>query len=124
MGSDPKLIVAPSAQADIAAALKQIVEGFGMIIGAIASGAQTPSASSETEEYLSVKQLAKRITYSEQTVRNLKLAGEFVEGKHFFKSRGRVIFSWNAMRVWVENKRPAEAREIPLVRSRRYGHSS
>lgn len=70
-------------------------------------------------EYLSVKELASRIPYSEHTIRNLMSAGEFAFGVHYFKRRGRVIFSWQAMRKWVEQGELGQIAEvIPLVRSR------
>jgi hypothetical protein len=72
-------------------------------------------------DYLSVKQLASRIPYREHTIRNLICAGEFREGLHYYKRRGRVMFSWPAMQDWVEHD-AAQAGAIPLVRSR-YGHS-
>jgi hypothetical protein len=46
-------------------------------------------------------------------------AGEFAFGVHYFKWRSRVIFSWHAMREWVEQREPGQtAGMIPLVRSR------
>jgi hypothetical protein len=82
------------------------------------------STSVETTVYLSVKQLAARIPYAESSIRNLMLAGELVEGLHFFKRRGRVMFSWQAMQDWVEARTAYKAEAIPLVRSRRRGSSS
>jgi hypothetical protein len=41
-------------------------------------------------------QLAARIPYAEQTIRNLMSSGELVEGEHYFKRRGRVILSFRA----------------------------
>jgi hypothetical protein len=73
-------------------------------------------------EYLSVKQLAARIPYKEHTIRNLISAGEFQEGLHYYKRRGRVMFSWPAMQGWVEKHDAPRPDAIPLVRSR-YAHS-
>jgi hypothetical protein len=131
--------VAPQSYApDLARALKRLrearmmeVEALGEIITAIApagtpnnglkvsqnGNAALPGVSEGETLYLSVKQLAERVPYAEQTIRNLMLAGELVEGRHFFKRRGRVIFSWPAMRRWVE-ERGAEGGGIPLVRNR------
>lgn len=72
-------------------------------------------------EYLSVKQLAARIPYKEHTIRNLISAGEFREGFHYYKRRGRVMFSWPAVQGWVEQQDRPRADAIPLVRNR-YGH--
>jgi hypothetical protein len=71
--------------------------------------------------YISLKQLVMRIPYSEKTLRNLMSAGDLVEGKHFFKRRGRVMFSWSAMREWVEWQESEAVGEIPLVRNRKNG---
>ncbi|MEO6030203.1 MAG: hypothetical protein ABIR79_25320, partial [Candidatus Binatia bacterium] len=46
----------------------------------------------DVEEYLSVKELAKRIPYCEQTIRNMLSAGEFEEDVHYYRKRRRVIF--------------------------------
>jgi hypothetical protein len=48
-------------------------------------------------------------------------SGELVEGQHYFKRRGRVIFSWPAMRAWVEEQVAQEDDKLPLVRNRRNG---
>lgn len=53
------------------------------------------------QEYLSVKQLAALIPYSEQTIRNLISAGEFREGEHYYKRRARVVFRWSQVELWL-----------------------
>ena len=87
-------------------------------------------SSSETEPfYLSVREVAARIPYAEQTIRNMMICGELREGEHYFKRRGRVMFSWPAMRAWVEQQTTREdeagdaATVLPLVRNQRYGRS-
>ena len=105
------------------------VEALGELVSALAGA--TPAASiglndspADSEPcYVSVRQLAARIPYAEQTIRNLMSSGELVEGEHYFKRRGRVIFSWPAMRAWVEEQSAAEAEQLPLVRNRRNGRS-
>ena len=74
--------------------------------------------------YLSVKQLAMRIPSSEKTIRNLISTGELVEGCHYFRRHHgrRIIFSWVAMREWVECNGSGVA-GIPLVRKRKGGRS-
>lgn len=62
-----------------------------------------------TPEYLSVRELAKRVPYSEGTLRNLMSAGVLKRGVHYDKPAGRVIFRWDAMRAWVESARRQEA---------------
>ena len=103
------------------------VEALGDLVSALAgatSGAGTGSTDSPADSepcYLSVRQLVARIPYAEQTIRNLMHSGELVERKHYFKRRGRVIFSWPAMRAWVEEQSAAEDERLPLVRNRRNG---
>src|SRR5688572_1457644 len=53
-----------------------------------------------TLEYLSVRELAKRVPYSEGSLRNLMSAGVLKRGVHYDKPAGRVIFRWDAMRAW------------------------
>ena len=103
------------------------VEALGELVSAIAgtttgaSGNPSDSLADAEPCYLSVRQLAAHIPYAEQTIRNLMSSGELVEGQHYFKRRGRVIFSWPAMRAWVEEQSAAEAEQLPLVRNRRNG---
>jgi hypothetical protein len=78
----------------------------------------------ERTGYLSIKELIVLVPYAEKTVRNLMSVGELVEGQHFFKRLGRVMFSWPAMRAWVEGRESAAAGGIPLVRNRKHGRSS
>ena len=78
------------------------------------------SNSPDGTEYLSTKELAQRLPYADKTLRNLKSKGEFVEGRHYFKRRGRVVWSWSAMQEWTRED-PASVRiGVPLVRNRRY----
>jgi hypothetical protein len=49
-------------------------------------------------------------------------SGELVEGRHYFKRRRRIMFSWQAMREWVEQQSIAETAPLPLARNRRNGH--
>ena len=107
------------------------VEALGELVAALAGA--TPIASVGVSDspadsdpcYLSVRQLAARIPYAEQTIRNLMHSGELVDGKHYFKRRGRVCFSWPAMRAWVEQQTEtaAQSEQLPLVRNRRNGRS-
>jgi hypothetical protein len=73
--------------------------------------------------YLSLRQLTIRIPYSEKTLRNLMSTGELIQGNHFFKRRGRIMFSWPAMREWVEGQKSSVIDPIPLVRNRKNGYS-
>ena len=107
------------------------VEALGELVSAIAgttlgvSGVARDSPPDGEPCYLSVRQLAARIPYAEQTISSLMSSGELVEGEHYFKRRGRVIFSWPAMRAWVEQQGVDIKHDdaLPLVRNRRDGRS-
>jgi hypothetical protein len=53
------------------------------------------------EEYVTVKQLAERIKYREQTIRNMMSAGVFKRGIHYFKRRRRIVFLWSSVEQWL-----------------------
>lgn len=52
-------------------------------------------------EYLSIRELAERIPYSEGTLRNLMSQGRLRLGEHYVKPKGRVMFKWSAVRDWL-----------------------
>jgi hypothetical protein len=56
------------------------------------------------DRYLSLQELVKLIPYAPKTIYNKINKGELRRGYHYSQcgSRGRLIFSWNAMRSWVE----------------------
>lgn len=58
-------------------------------------------------EYLSVRQLAERIPYTEGQIRNMMSAGTFRRGLHYDKPQGRVMFRWAAVRTWIQDERKA-----------------
>jgi hypothetical protein len=94
----------------------------------VAPGTAPPSAGSpETgtegsltvdEAYLSIRQLASYIPYRPKSIRNLMTQGVFRDGEHYFKRRGRVMFSRRAVRAWVEARADATLPAPPLVRTR------
>ena len=49
----------------------------------------------QSEEYLSVEELSRRIPYKPKTIRNLMCQGVFLEGVHFTRLTGRPIFLWS-----------------------------
>jgi hypothetical protein len=55
-------------------------------------------------EYLSIRELAARIPYTEGSIRNLMTQGELRLGEHYVKPKGRIVFKWNAVRDWFENQ--------------------
>ena len=58
----------------------------------------------EEDEYLTVVELAERVGYAEQTIRNLMGQGVFRLGVHFVKPRGRVLFRWSVVEAWLEKE--------------------
>ncbi len=114
------------------------VEAWAEILAAITNGDSTEemdliaengalpflAAEAEGPRYLSIKQVAARVPYAVKTLRNLVLSGELTQGKHYFKRRGRLMFSWSAIQEWVEEREAAQPEPIALVRSRRHGRSS
>ena len=63
----------------------------------------------EPEEYLSVQQLAARIGYRPQTIRNLMSRGVFQLDVHYFKPFGRPLFKWSSVVDLIEGARRGEA---------------
>jgi len=66
----------------------------------------------EPEEYLSVQQLAARIGYRPQTIRNLMVRGIFELDVHYFKPFGRPLFKWSSVVDLIEGARRGEARRV------------
>jgi hypothetical protein len=61
------------------------------------------------EEYLTVRQVAERIKYREQTIRNMMSAGVFSRGIHYFKRRRRVVFLWSSLEQWLREDSSSSA---------------
>jgi hypothetical protein len=61
-------------------------------------------------EYLSIRQLAGRIPYSEGAIRNMISRGVFRLGVHYTKPNGgRPVFHWPAVQEWTRSQ-PDQAR--------------
>src|SRR2546422_944346 len=56
-------------------------------------------------EYLSIRELAHRIPYAEQTIRNLMTRGVFRLGEHYVKPRSRIMFRWSKVRNWLDQQK-------------------
>lgn len=70
---------------------------------AVPDGARGSSVDQDSElEYLSIRDLARRIGYEEGTIRNLMSCGVFKLGEHYVKPRGRILFKWPAIQCWLE----------------------
>lgn len=80
------------------------------------SASATTTATPAAEEYLSVKGLAARIPYCEQTIRNMLCAGEFEEGVQYYRKRRRVIFIWSKVEAWLRARQGA-AQPEPFIQS-------
>ena len=66
-----------------------------------------------TKEYLTIEELAKRLSWEERTVRNKMKVGIFQRGVHYFSPKGiRPRFKWSAVVAWLEGK-DAPASSIP-----------
>jgi len=97
-------------------ALQEDVQGLLQALETVAacnttSAPATPSSpldSHETREYLSLRELARRFPYAEQTIRNLMSRGVLRLGEHYLKPRSRIMFRWSKVREWLE--------EQPVVR--------
>jgi hypothetical protein len=58
-----------------------------------------------TKEYLTIEEVAKRLSWEEKTVKNKMEAGIFQRGVHYFNPRGiRPRFKWSAVVAWLEEK--------------------
>ena len=61
--------------------------------------------SAQPLEYLSIRQLAGRIPYSEGAIRNMMSRGVFRLGVHYTKPNGgRPIFHWPAVQEWTRSQ--------------------
>src|SRR3989442_9845064 len=57
----------------------------------------------ETEEYLTINELADRLKVKPKTVKNKMASGVFKKGVHYFSPRGlRPRFKWSAVVAWME----------------------
>ena len=65
------------------------------------------------EEYLTVKELSKRIKLAKQTIYNMIHKNEFVLNKHYYKPKAKIIlFKWSAIEKWLEGDNP-DLDELP-----------
>ncbi len=73
------------------------------------------------EEYLTVRQVAERIKYREQTLRNMMSVGVFKRGVHYFKRRRRVVFLWSSVEQWLreDSSSSGESRRSESVTEQR-----
>jgi len=94
--------IAPALLSRLESALGELSSTVAQLRAAANTDSRWPQQ--EPREYLSVKQLAALIPYSEQTIRNLISAGEFKEGLHYYKRRARVVFRWSQVERWLSER--------------------
>ncbi len=78
-------------------------------------------------EYLTIKELATRLTVKPKTIKNKMANGTFIRGVHYFRPRGlRPRFKWSAIVAWLEEKETTKEGNgaIPMARGYFLGESS
>jgi hypothetical protein len=74
--------------------------------GLPSTGSERPSGDGAADqEYVSIRELSRRIPYAEGSIRNLMSRGALRLGEHYVKPQGRVMFRWRAIQVWLEAER-------------------
>lgn len=59
------------------------------------------------EEYLTIEQLAARLSVKPKTIRNKMANGIFRKGEHFYSPQGLgPRFKWSAVKAWLESEAP------------------
>jgi len=57
------------------------------------------------EEYLTIQQVAERLSLTPKTIRNKMASGIFKRGTHYFSRDGMgPRFKWNAVKAWLESE--------------------
>ncbi len=60
-----------------------------------------------SEEYLTINEVAARLKVSPKTIRNKMASGTFRKGVHYFSPKGlRPRFKWSVVQAWLEEKDP------------------
>ena len=66
-----------------------------------------------TEEYIPIKEVARRLSWSADTIESKMRQGIFVQGKHFFRRKGITVrFKWSAVVKWIEGEEKEGSREV------------
>lgn len=60
-----------------------------------------PPVDHADEELLTIDELCARIKYKKQSIYNLIHRGKFLQGKHYVKPRGKLLFIWHAILEWL-----------------------
>ncbi len=57
------------------------------------------------DEYLTINELAARLKYKPDTIREKMRTGIFTQGVHYFHRKGmRPLFKWGAVVEWIESE--------------------
>lgn len=57
----------------------------------------------QTDEYLTISELAARLKVKPKTIKNKMASGVFKKGVHYFSPKGlRPRFKWSAVVAWIE----------------------
>jgi len=80
-------------------------------------------------EYLTIGELAYRLTVKPKTIKNKMANGTFTRGVHYFSPKGlRPRFKWSAVVEWLEEKEEQTTQEgngaIPMARGYFLGEPS
>ena len=81
----------------------------------------------DTDIYLRIDEVAKRLGLSPKSVRNKMAAGVFCKGVHYFAPQGMYPrFSWAAIEAWMREEAPAadltaDDDAIPMSRGYKLG---
>jgi len=87
------------------------------------------AAPMNTEEYLSINELASRLKLKPKTVKNKMSNGTFAKGVHYVSPKGlRPRFKWSAIVAWLEEKednpKAIDGGGIPMARGYYLGEHS
>jgi hypothetical protein len=81
------------------------------------------------DEYLTIGQLADRLSVKPKTIRNKMASGTFRKGHHFYSPRGLgPRFKWSAILEWLEKSGEGgktsgtDSAGIPMARGYTLGH--
>lgn len=67
-------------------------------------------AAQVTKEYLTIEELAQRLSWEEKTIKNKMEGGIFQKGVHYFSPKGiRPRFKWSAIVHWLEETETRKA---------------
>ena len=73
------------------------------------------AADAESDEYITVAQLSRRIHYGVQSIYNMISTGIFVEHVHYFKpTRKKILFCWPAVKAWISARAPEDPPNTPV----------